>query len=101
MQVDADFSEMKSVSLQCKPCAVQFSADGQYLSVGGTSKELQLYTAEGVYLTCIAKKSAWIWAVALKPASDAGLLQVACGCEDGSVSLESVSVSTVHGIYKV
>lgn len=89
------------VSLESKPCSVAFSTDGQYLYIGNTSKTLDVYTADGLYLSEVAKKASWIWAVAARPSSDAGLLQIACGCEDGSVSLESVSVSTVHALYKV
>lgn len=101
MQVDADFSDIMDVPLESKPCSVAFSTSGQYLYIGSTSKELDLYTVDGLHLSQVAKKGSWIWAVAPRPNSDTGLLQVACGCEDGSLSLESVSVSTVHALYKV
>ena len=100
MQVDADFTDIIDVPLESKPCSVAFSSGGQYIYIGSTSKELAVHTAGGFHLCKVAQKSSWIWAVAARPSSDTGLLQVACGCEDGSISLESISVSTVHALYK-
>ena len=100
MQVDTDFTDLMEVPLKSKPCSVAFSTGGQYIYIGGTSKHVDVYTADGFHLSQVAKKDSWVWAVAARPSSDTGLLQVACGCEDGSVSLESISVSTVHALYK-
>jgi WD40 repeat protein len=101
VQVDADFTDIMQVPLESKPCSVAFSSGGQYLYVGGTSKALDMYTADGLHLSTIATKDSWIWAVAPRPSSDTGLLQVACGCEDGTISFESIAVSTVHALYRV
>lgn len=101
MQVDNDFTHMHDIPLESKPCTITFTSKGQYLYIGNTCKEVDMYTADGLFLSTVAKKESWVWAVASKPHSDAGLLQFACGCEDGSVSYNSVSISTIHSLYKV
>jgi len=101
LQTDGEPHGLKDVALGFKPCAVEFSSNGSNLVVGGTSKKLELYTATGIFVCSLATKSSWIWAVSVRPGASHGLFHVGCGTEDGSVCYESVSISTVHGLYKV
>lgn len=101
LQTDGEPHGLKDVVLGFKPCTVEFSSNGSNLVVGGTSKKLELYTATGIFVSSLATKRSWIWAVSIRPGASNGLFHVACGTEDGSVCYESVSISTVHGLYKV
>lgn len=85
----------------CKPCCVAFSADGRFLLVGGSSRQLHLFTKDGVFVQDVATKASWLWCCAPRPGGAQDVLQVACGCEDGSVSLETVHMSAVHALFEV
>eukprot|EP00892_Ulva_mutabilis_P005266 jgi/Ulvmu1/3110/UM015_0150.1 len=99
-KMDGESHGLKDVTLGYKPCAMSFSSNGNYLVVGGTGKKLQLFTAAGIFVSTLTTKSTWIWGVAVRPGLSSGLLNIACGTEDGSVCYESTAISTVHGLYK-
>jgi intraflagellar transport protein 122 len=54
-----------------------------------------MLTREGVYLTKVASRDAWVWAVRGGPKANF----VALGCEDGSVAMLQLVFSTVHGLH--
>lgn len=85
----------------CKPCCMAYTTDGTFLLVGGTSKTLHMYTKDGVHVHDVAKKASWIWACAAQPRQTTTSIRVVCGCEDGSVSLESIHMPVVYALYKV
>jgi intraflagellar transport protein 122 len=60
-----------------------------------------MFSKDGVLIGDVAKKASWIWSVDCRPSSTSSLFQFACGCEDGSLSLENVNVATVHGLHQV
>lgn len=58
-------------------------------------RALQLYTKEGVFLAEVGKRSSWVWAARARPKASA----IACGCEDGSITMYSVTLGTVHALH--
>ena len=103
MQTGAEPSAQTELDLpaDCKPCCVAFSEDGRVLLVGGSSRKVHMYTKDGVYVQDVATKASWIWCCAPRPGHAQDVLQVACGCEDGTVSLETVHMSPVHTLHEV
>ena len=90
-----------AVTLDFKPLTVAYTQDSRFLLVGGTSKGVHLYTGEGVCVDRVVTKGAWVWATAVRPGRAADELQIASGCEDGSVSLETVTLPVTYGLHEV
>lgn len=101
VQMDGEPHGLKDVTLGYKPCGLAISPNSNYMVVGGTAKRLELYTTAGIFVSTLSTKRSWIWAVGIRPGASSGSINVACGTEDGSVAYESVSISIVHGLYKV
>jgi hypothetical protein len=102
MQASGNPSVQREVDVApCKPCCIAYSADGNFLLVGGSSKALHMYTKDGVYVHDVAQKTSWIWACAPQPGHPTTTIRVVCGCEDGSISLESINMPVVYTLYKV
>jgi hypothetical protein len=74
-------------------CGASTAAAGD--TSAGPRRALQLYTKEGVYLAELAKRPSWVWCARARPKSSA----IACGCEDGSIALVSVTLGTEHALH--
>jgi intraflagellar transport protein 122 len=48
-----------------------------------------------VFLAEVGKRSSWVWAACARPKASA----IACGCEDGSITMFNVTVGTVHALH--
>ena len=48
-----------------------------------------------MYLAELGKRPAWVWCARARPKSSA----IACGCEDGSIALVSVTLGTEHALH--
>jgi hypothetical protein len=101
LQTTGEPSGQAVVELGFKPCCVTFTHDGQFLFVGGTSNNLQMFTRDGILVDTVASKGSWVWSCAVRPTEQSSSIQIVCGCEDGSLSLEVIQVGIAHGIYKV
>ena len=77
------------------PNDVSFFGEGDCVVVGGTNREATLATVAGVDLVKICQNKSWVWCARQRP----GTNEVAVGCEDGSVSMHTLSLGTVHGLY--
>ena len=77
------------------PCDVSFFGEGDCVVVGGANREARLATVAGVHLGVVCEKKSWVWCARQRPGANA----VAVGCEDGSVSMHTLSFGTVHGLY--
>ncbi|XP_013914619.1 PREDICTED: intraflagellar transport protein 122 homolog isoform X2 [Thamnophis sirtalis] len=82
--------------LNFDPCCVSYFSKGEYILMGGSDKQVSLYTKDGVRLGTIGEQSTWVWTCKAKPDSN----YVAVGTQDGTISLYQLIFSTVHGLYK-
>ncbi|XP_054834278.1 intraflagellar transport protein 122 homolog [Eublepharis macularius] len=82
--------------LNFDPCCVSYFSKGEYILLGGSDKQVSLYTKDGVRLGTIGEQSTWVWTCKAKPDSN----YVAVGSQDGTISFYQLIFSTVHGLYK-
>ncbi|KAM6387311.1 intraflagellar transport protein 122 homolog isoform 5-T6 [Pluvialis apricaria] len=82
--------------LNFDPCCVSYFTKGEYILLGGSDKQVSLFTKDGVRLGTIGEQSSWVWTCKVKPDSN----YVAVGCQDGTISFYQLIFSTVHGLYK-
>ncbi|XP_054243511.1 intraflagellar transport protein 122 homolog isoform X2 [Indicator indicator] len=86
----------KDRALGFDPCCVSYFSKGEYLLLGGSDKQVSLFTKDGVRLGAIGEQGSWVWACKVKPDSN----YVAVGCQDGTLAFYQLIFSTVHGLYK-
>uniref|UniRef100_A0A8C2UEY9 Intraflagellar transport protein 122 homolog n=1 Tax=Coturnix japonica TaxID=93934 RepID=A0A8C2UEY9_COTJA len=86
----------KDRMLNFDPCCVSYFTKGEYLLLGGSDKQVSLFTKDGVRLGTIGEQSSWVWTCKAKPDSN----YVVMGCQDGTISFYQLIFSTVHGLYK-
>eukprot|EP00798_Chlamydomonas_sp_ICE-L_P028208 gene28208-31309_t len=86
----------KDRDLGFDPLSLSFFSSGEYIAVSGTDKNVQLYTRDGTFLTQIASRDSWVWAVRPRPKYNF----VGLGCENGSIATYQSIHSTVHGLYQ-
>ncbi|XP_042306900.1 intraflagellar transport protein 122 homolog isoform X3 [Sceloporus undulatus] len=82
--------------LNFDPCCVSYFSKGEYILLGGSDKQVSLYTKDGVRLGTIGEQNTWVWTCKAKPDSN----YVAVGSQDGTISFYQLIFSTVHGLYK-
>ncbi|NXP55086.1 IF122 protein, partial [Heliornis fulica] len=82
--------------LNFDPCCVSYFTKGEYILLGGSDKQVSLFTKDGVRLGTIGEQSSWVWTCRVKPDSN----YVVIGCQDGTISFYQLIFSTVHGLYK-
>ncbi|NWW94244.1 IF122 protein, partial [Rhynochetos jubatus] len=86
----------KDRMLNFDPCCVSYFSKGEYILLGGSDKQVSLFTKDGVRLGTIGELSSWVWTCKVKPDSN----YVVIGCQDGTISFFQLIFSTVHGLYK-
>ncbi|NWZ31225.1 IF122 protein, partial [Asarcornis scutulata] len=86
----------KDRALNFDPCCVSYFTKGEYILLGGSDKQVSLFTKDGVRLGTIGEQSSWVWTCKAKPDSN----YVVIGCQDGTISFYQLIFSTVHGLYK-
>ncbi|XP_009873538.1 PREDICTED: intraflagellar transport protein 122 homolog [Apaloderma vittatum] len=86
----------KDRTLNFDPCCVSYFTKGEYILLGGSDKQVSLFTKDGVRLGTIGEQSSWVWTCKVKPDSN----YVVMGCQDGTISFYQLIFSTVHGLYK-
>ncbi|XP_057239093.1 intraflagellar transport protein 122 homolog [Malurus melanocephalus] len=82
--------------LNFDPCCISYFTKGEYLLLGGSDRQVSLFTRDGVRLGTVGEHSSWVWTCKIKPDSN----YVAVGCQDGTISFYQLIFSTVHGLYK-
>ena len=78
------------------PGCLRWYPGGEYLLIGGSNKDVGLYTKEGIYLTKIVDMGAWAWCVDVFPSQN----YIIAGSHDGSIKVTQLNFNTVHGLYK-
>ncbi|XP_060691773.1 intraflagellar transport protein 122 homolog [Hemiscyllium ocellatum] len=86
----------KDRALNFDPCCVSYFSKGEYIVMGGSDKQVSLYTKDGVRLGSIGEQQSWVWTCRVKPDSN----YVVVGCQDGTIAFYQIIFSTVHGLYK-
>ncbi|NWU42672.1 IF122 protein, partial [Hylia prasina] len=82
--------------LNFDPCCLSYFTKGEYILLGGSDRQVSLFTRDGVRLGTVGEQSSWVWTCKVKPDSN----YVVIGCQDGTISFYQVIFSTVHGLYK-
>ncbi len=85
----------RDVDLGFDPCCIAYYDNGRYLLIGGSNREVRMYTRSGNYLSTLAKFPAWVWAVRPRPDSR----QISVGCNDGTLVSCSTNFVTVHSLH--
>uniref|UniRef100_A0A8C9GZA3 Intraflagellar transport protein 122 homolog n=1 Tax=Piliocolobus tephrosceles TaxID=591936 RepID=A0A8C9GZA3_9PRIM len=86
----------KDRALNFDPCCISYFAKGEYVLLGGSDKQVSLFTKDGVRLGTVGEQNSWVWMYQMKPDSN----YVVVGCQDGTISFYQLIFSTVHGLYK-
>ncbi|NWU85698.1 IF122 protein, partial [Onychorhynchus coronatus] len=86
----------KDRELSFDPCCVSYFTKGEYLLLGGSDRQVSLFTKDGVRLGTLGEQNSWVWTCKVKPDSN----YVVIGCQDGTISFYQLIFSTVHGLYK-
>ncbi|XP_033057521.1 intraflagellar transport protein 122 homolog [Trachypithecus francoisi] len=86
----------KDRALDFDPCCISYFAKGEYVLLGGSDKQVSLFTKDGVRLGTVGEQNSWVWMCQMKPDSN----YVVVGCQDGTISFYQLIFSTVHGLYK-
>ncbi|EQB77808.1 intraflagellar transport protein 122 isoform 1-like protein [Camelus ferus] len=82
--------------LSFDPCCIGYFTKGEYILLGGSDKQVSLFTKDGVRLGTVGEQNSWVWTCKVKPDSN----YVVAGCQDGTISFYQLIFSTVHGLYK-
>ena len=93
---DPSAKQIKFEKLDFDPCVITPYQNGEYWIVGGSNKELFLYSKEGIRLCSLGKGEDWMFACAPRPQSS----QVAYPAGKGRVVLTEPSFGTVHALYQ-
>lgn len=56
--------------LNFDPCCVSYFTKGEYILLGGSDKQVSLFTKDGVRLGTIGEQSSWVWTCKVKPDSN-------------------------------
>ncbi|XP_041499239.1 intraflagellar transport protein 122 homolog isoform X2 [Microtus oregoni] len=86
----------KDRPLNFDPCCISYFTKGEYILVGGSDKQVSLFTKDGVRLGTVGEQNSWVWTCRVKPDSN----YVVVGCQDGTISFYQLIFSTVHGLYR-
>ncbi|KAJ3323550.1 hypothetical protein HDV06_001574 [Boothiomyces sp. JEL0866] len=78
------------------PTSVSYFSNGEYIILGGSNREVNLWTADGIQVGLICKKDGWIWSCKASPTAP----YIVVGSADGTISLYQVVFNTVHGFYE-
>lgn len=60
----------KDRMLNFDPCCVSYFTKGEYILLGGSDKQVSLFTKDGVRLGTIGEQSSWVWTCRAKPDSN-------------------------------
>lgn len=61
---------MRERSLNFDPCCVSYFTKGEYILLGGSDKQVSLFTKDGVRLGTVGEQNSWVWTCKVKPDSN-------------------------------
>uniref|UniRef100_A0A2K5YAF1 Intraflagellar transport protein 122 homolog n=1 Tax=Mandrillus leucophaeus TaxID=9568 RepID=A0A2K5YAF1_MANLE len=88
----------KDRALNFDPCCISYFTKGEYILLGGSDKQVSLFTKDGVRLGTVGEQNSWVWTCQVKP--DSNYVRHITGVCDGTISFYQLIFSTVHGLYK-
>uniref|UniRef100_A0A2I3H1M5 Intraflagellar transport protein 122 homolog n=1 Tax=Nomascus leucogenys TaxID=61853 RepID=A0A2I3H1M5_NOMLE len=88
----------KDRALNFDPCCISYFTKGEYILLGGSDKQVSLFTKDGVRLGTVGEQNSWVWTCQAKP--DSNYVSPITGVCDGTISFYQLIFSTVHGLYK-
>lgn len=56
--------------LNFDPCCVSYFTKGEYILLGGSDKQVSLFTKDGVRLGTVGEQNSWVWTCKAKPDSN-------------------------------
>lgn len=60
----------KDRSLNFDPCCLSYFTKGEYILLGGSDKQVSLFTKDGVRLGTVGEQNSWVWTCKVKPDSN-------------------------------
>lgn len=60
----------KDRSLNFDPCCISYFTKGEYILLGGSDKQVSLFTKDGVRLGTVGEQNSWVWTCKVKPDSN-------------------------------
>ena len=60
----------KDRSLNFDPCCINYFTKGEYILLGGSDKQVSLFTKDGVRLGTVGEQNSWVWTCKVKPDSN-------------------------------
>uniref|UniRef100_A0A2R9BH96 Intraflagellar transport protein 122 homolog n=1 Tax=Pan paniscus TaxID=9597 RepID=A0A2R9BH96_PANPA len=88
----------KDRALNFDPCCISYFTKGEYILLGGSDKQVSLFTKDGVRLGTVGEQNSWVWTCQAKPDSNYVTFSRELGI-DSSLTPQLI-FSTVHGLYK-
>ncbi|XP_075587380.1 intraflagellar transport protein Oseg1 [Dermatophagoides farinae] len=76
------------------PLFISSLLGNEFFLIGGTNKQVIVYTVEGIALDTITTKESWIWCC------KAHGNRMAIGCQDGTLSMYQISTMTVQCLHE-
>lgn len=87
----------KERTLGYDACFLDYFINGEYMIIGGSNKQVSLYSKEGAMLFPIGQKSnAWIMSAKLAPDQ----MHIVTASQDGTLAYYEISLNTVHGLHR-
>lgn len=60
----------KDRALNFDPCCISYFTKGEYILLGGSDKQVSLFTKDGVRLGTVGEQNSWVWTCQVKPDSN-------------------------------
>lgn len=60
----------KDRALNFDPCCISYFTKGEYILLGGSDKQVSLFTKDGVQLGTVGEQNSWVWTCQVKPDSN-------------------------------
>jgi intraflagellar transport protein 122 len=86
----------KDKLLDYDPCSINYFGAGEYIILGGSDKEVTLWTGEGIKIGSVCKTDGWVWSCRAKPNQP----YIAVGSADGMVSVYQIQFNPVQTMYR-
>lgn len=78
------------------PCSISFYANGEFFVLGGSDKNVSIWTKELVCLGNVCSMNDWVWCVRVRPKVNC----VGLCTNDGKVALYQIAFTIVHGLHE-
>ncbi|XP_065909716.1 intraflagellar transport protein 122 homolog [Dysidea avara] len=88
----------KERTLGYDPCFLDYFLDGEYMLIGGSNKQVSVYTKEGTMLFPVEQQKGNAWVMAAKLTPDQ--IHIITAAQDGTLIYYDISMSTVHGLHR-